>query len=98
MMIGLPSGIVLVVPYDEEWPALFAETRDGILAALGALPAEVEHVGSTSVPGLAAKPVIDVMIGRPAESALEPYVRALQGAGYEYRSEYGLPGRHYFVR
>jgi len=89
---------VQIVDYDPSWPAHFAALRGELQAALGALPAVVEHVGSTSVPGLAAKPVIDVMVGRPHGGPVAPYVPPLVRLGYEYRGEYGLPGRDYFKR
>lgn len=56
-----PESIRLV-PYDPEWPGRFARWRDRIGAALGATALRTEHVGSTSVPGLAAKPVIDIQV------------------------------------
>ncbi|HEU4452483.1 MAG TPA: GrpB family protein [Longimicrobium sp.] len=98
MSIGLHSGRVIVAPYDPAWAEEFAAERARLMAALGGAPCVIEHVGSTSVPGLAAKPIIDIMGGRPPESDLDPYVQAFTGAGYEYRGEYGIPGRHYFVR
>jgi GrpB-like predicted nucleotidyltransferase (UPF0157 family) len=98
MAIGLGTGQVRVMPYDPAWADEFAAERARLLKALGRVPAVIEHVGSTAVPGLAAKPIIDVLAGRPAESELEPYVRAFTAAGYEHRGEYGIPGRHYFVR
>lgn len=98
MTIGLGKGEVRVMPHDPAWADEFAAERARLLEALGGVPAEIEHVGSTAVPGLAAKPIIDVLGGRPAGSELEPYVRAFTSAGYEYRGEYGIPGRHYFVR
>ena len=96
MGVGLTRGTVLVADYDPEWPARFAEERARLTAALDGVPAAIEHVGSTAVPGLAAKPVIDVAVGRPPESDLEPYVRAFTGLGYEYKGENGIPGRHFF--
>lgn len=96
--LGLERGTVRVVPYDPAWAAAFAAERERILVVLGDLPAVVEHVGSTSVPGLAAKPILDIMVGRPPAGAPEPYVRALEGAGYVHRGANGIPGRDYFVR
>ena len=89
---------VRLVDYDPAWPAHFARLHAELRAALGALPAAIEHVGSTAVPGLAAKPVIDVMLGRPHGAPVAPYVEPLVGIGYEYRGEHGLPGRDYFTR
>ena len=95
--LGLPSGTVVVVPYDPAWPALFAAEAARIRDALGAsLPAAVEHMGSTAVPGLAAKPVLDLLIGYPPDAAVAPYVAALVRAGYVHRGEQGIPGREYF--
>lgn len=76
---------VVVVDHDPTWPALFEQDREGILDALGATALTVEHVGSTSVPGLPAKPVIDVLLLVP-DSADEPaYLPALEAAGYTLR-------------
>ena len=54
---------VHIVAYDPSWPALFAEERNRILQAVGQWAEEVEHVGSTAIPGLDAKPVIDFIVG-----------------------------------
>lgn len=96
--LGLASGAVRLATADPSWPALFAAERGRLLAAAGDLPLVIEHVGSTAVPGLPAKPILDLMGGRPAGSDLAPYVAALEAAGYRHRGEYGIPGRHYFVR
>ena len=97
-MPDLPPRRVLLAAYDPTWPARFAEERTRVADALGALPACVEHIGSTAVPGLVAKPVIDILVGRPPATPLAPYVDALRRVGYEYRGENGIPGRHYFRR
>lgn len=96
--LGLESGTVRVVPSDPAWPSLFDAAAAGILAALGDLPISLDHVGSTAVPGLPAKPIIDILAGRPAGSAAEPYIAALEQAGYEHRGERGVPGRAFFRR
>ncbi|MBD8868476.1 GrpB family protein [Nocardioides donggukensis] len=74
-----PGSEVALVPYDEDWPAAFARERDRIRAAL--VGAEVHHVGSTSVPGLVAKPVLDLVlvVDDPADEAA--YVPALVRVG-----------------
>lgn len=96
--LGLEAGTVRVVPYDGAWPALFAAEAARIAAATDTLPLRLEHVGSTSVPGLAAKPVLDILAGRPPGSSAAPYVQALVGAGYVHRGEQGIPGREFFRR
>jgi GrpB-like predicted nucleotidyltransferase (UPF0157 family) len=76
------NGPVVIVDYDPQWPALFEREAERIRAALGERVVLLEHVGSTSVPGLAAKPKIDILLA-VADSADEPaYVPALEGAGY----------------
>jgi GrpB-like predicted nucleotidyltransferase (UPF0157 family) len=68
--------------YDPAWPELFLREEERIRAALGAHALLVEHVGSTSVPGLAAKPVIDICLVVPDSSDEPAYVPALEAAGY----------------
>ena len=69
-------------PYDPAWPQTFARMEAGIRAALGATPAEVHHAGSTSVPGLSAKPVIDILLAVPDSADEAAYVPALEAIGY----------------
>ncbi|MBV9773516.1 MAG: GrpB family protein [Gemmatimonadetes bacterium] len=96
--LGLESGTVRVVPYDATWAALFAAEAARITEALTPLPVRLEHTGSTSVPGLAAKPIIDILAGRLAGEPVAPYVEALVRAGYDHRGEQGIPGREFFRR
>jgi GrpB-like predicted nucleotidyltransferase (UPF0157 family) len=83
---GSPSSApVVLVDYDPEWPRLFAHEAERIRAALGKRALQVEHTGSTSIPGLAAKPVIDILLV-VADSADEAaYVPQLEAAGYVLR-------------
>jgi GrpB-like predicted nucleotidyltransferase (UPF0157 family) len=76
------TGKVRVVDYDREWPRLYRREAERIRAVLGERVVRLEHIGSTSVPGLAAKPIIDVLLVVP-DSADEPaYVPDLEAAGY----------------
>lgn len=76
---------IVLAEYDPRWPALFDREAARIREILGSTAALVEHVGSTSVPGLTAKPIIDIVLAVP-DSADEPaYVPALQAAGYVLR-------------
>ena len=76
---------ITLAEYDPSWPALFERERDRIVTALGSTAVQVEHTGSTSVPGLAAKPIIDITLIVP-DSADEPaYVPQLEAAGYVLR-------------
>ena len=84
---GAEAVHVSLHEYDEHWPAAFAEHRHRIVEALAAsgIAVDVEHIGSTSVPGLAAKPIVDVVVAVPDITAEEDYLDPLLAAGYELR-------------
>ena len=91
-------GTLRLVPYDPAWPARFAEEAARLAAALGARAAAIEHVGSTAVPGLAGKPVLDLAIAVTSEAAADACVAPLERLGYEYRGPHGEdPRRRYYV-
>ena len=80
-----PTEPVVLVEYDPAWPRFFAREEARIRGALGDAALQVEHAGSTSIPGLAAKPIVDIVLVVP-DSADEPaYVPALEAAGYVLR-------------
>jgi GrpB-like predicted nucleotidyltransferase (UPF0157 family) len=83
-MATVPSVLVQIHPYDPTWPDRFEAERACIAAALGSLALRTEHVGSTSVPGLAAKNTIDVVIEVPDSADEASYVPALEAAGYVF--------------
>jgi GrpB-like predicted nucleotidyltransferase (UPF0157 family) len=89
---------VTVVPYSPDWPRRFDEEHSILFAVFAGTEAVIEHVGSTAVPGLGAKPVIDVMVGLPALVDVEARIPGLEASGYEYVPEYEqqLPERRYF--
>jgi GrpB-like predicted nucleotidyltransferase (UPF0157 family) len=87
---------VVVVPYDPDWPDAFASIRSSLTDALGESAVAIEHVGSTSVPGLAAKPVIDIDIVIAHEAGLPLVTSKLATIGYRYEGERGVAGRHAF--
>lgn len=87
---------IILAPYDPGWPALFQEERERLQAAVGAWAADIQHVGSTSVPGTAAKPIIDIAVHlRTLVDALY-CITPLVEIGYECLGEFGIPGRIYF--
>jgi GrpB-like predicted nucleotidyltransferase (UPF0157 family) len=99
--LGLESKTVRVVPYDDRWPGLFtaeAARIAGAVAAFGLPLLTLEHVGSTAVSGLAAKPILDIAAGHGLEAALSAYVAVFESLGYVYRGNGGLPGREFFRR
>jgi len=89
---------VVVVDYDSAWPRLFAELDARLWPVVGDLAASIEHVGSTSVPGLAAKPIIDVDIVVPTAERMPAVIERLAGLGYRHRGDLGVPGREAFHR
>ena len=92
----MPAGTVRIVAYDETWPLEFEAEAARIERACDGLSIRLEHIGSTSIPGLAAKPVIDILAGRPGTVPGERYVAAFKQLGYEHKGAYGIPGRNYF--
>jgi GrpB-like predicted nucleotidyltransferase (UPF0157 family) len=78
--------MIKLVPYDRTWPALFAAEARQIRRALRGLALRVEHVGSTAVPGLSAKPVIDIQVSVACLNPFEPYVQLLGALGYVHVS------------
>jgi GrpB-like predicted nucleotidyltransferase (UPF0157 family) len=88
---------VQVVPYDGRWAESYQAESAEIGAALGDYVSGIEHFGSTAVPGLMAKPIIDILIGAQPGSDPHAAIDALAGLGYEYLGEDGRrPGRHFW--
>jgi GrpB-like predicted nucleotidyltransferase (UPF0157 family) len=89
---------VIIVPYDPNWPRQFEQVRTVMAGIFAGCEADIEHVGSTAVPGLGAKPVIDVMIGLSELAEADNRIAALEAAGYEYVQKYEreMPERRYF--
>lgn len=94
----MPTNIPIeVVPYDPAWPLQFAAARETILKAIGPYVERIEHMGSTAVPGLCAKPVIDILIGVPSLQDSPHFLPPLQELGYTYIPEHEseFPERRY---
>jgi GrpB-like predicted nucleotidyltransferase (UPF0157 family) len=79
------DGPVLLAPYDPEWPGLFEREAARIRAALGDRALLVEHAGSTSVPELAAKPIVDIILAVPDSADEAAWVPLLEAVGYRLR-------------
>lgn len=93
------SRTLRLVPWDPEWPARFAAEAARVRAALGDLARAVEHVGSTAVPGLAGKPVLDLAVAVLDGADADACVAPLEALGYTHRGPYGDdPRRRYYVR
>lgn len=85
-----------VVPYDLRWPELFMSVRSRVDAALTSVPHETIHVGSTAVPGLAAKPIIDLDVVVREQALIAPAIAGLASAGWRHNGDQGIPGRDAF--
>src|SRR6266480_2758817 len=96
--LGLESGEVRVVEYDARWPSLFTAEAQRLRQVCGTLPVALEHVGSTAVPGLCAKPVLDVLAGHSPDTPAASYVPPFRRAGYEHRGDRGIAGHQFFRR
>jgi GrpB-like predicted nucleotidyltransferase (UPF0157 family) len=98
--IGLPRGIVRLLASDPSWPTAFraeAARMERAIAAAGLPPLAFEHVGSTAVPGLDAKPIIDLLAGYERGADPRSYFAILTALGYQHRGPQGIPDRELFV-
>jgi GrpB-like predicted nucleotidyltransferase (UPF0157 family) len=96
--LGLKHGVNRLVDYDPQWPTAFAEEKANLKKALGPIAISIEHYGSTSVPGMRAKPIIDILIGVPQLEDWSKCRPALEALGYDYAENAGVPGHFIFGR
>ena len=89
---------IIIKEYDPKWQALFETESAEIMEAIGHYVAEIEHIGSTAVPGLCAKPVIDILVGLRRLLDAQDCILPMEGMGYEYFPEFEdeFPERRYF--
>jgi GrpB-like predicted nucleotidyltransferase (UPF0157 family) len=87
---------IVVVDYDPSWPERFQLLRQPIAEVLGSMAVAIEHVGSTAVPNLAAKPIIDIDVLLATETELPAAIDRLATLGYIHRGDLGIPGREAF--
>ena len=87
---------VVVLPYDERWKQDFQAIKNEIQDALGQLALAIEHVGSTSVKGLSAKPIIDIDVIIEDSSLLGSIISSLAAIGYHHEGDLGIAGREAF--
>jgi GrpB-like predicted nucleotidyltransferase (UPF0157 family) len=84
--------------YDASWADLFEEERARLAPIFDGRAVAIEHVGSTSVPGLCAKPIVDVLVGVRELELTEEQIAAMAELGYQFLCEHGLPGRLFFKK
>ncbi len=97
-MLGLEQGIVRLVPYSPEWKLYFEREKAALQEKLGSHILDIQHIGSTSIPGMPAKPIIDIAIAVQDFELAKTCIPLVESLGYEYRGEFGIPHRHYFVK
>ncbi len=90
------STPIYVVPYDSQWPEQFAALGGPLRAVLGPTALRIDHIGSTAVPGLDAKSVIDMQISVTALEPMDAYLGSLQALGYEWRAWHDNLNRRFF--
>lgn len=96
--LGLRRHTVRVVAHRPEWRGLYERERRALLERVGHLAVGVEHVGSTAVPGLDAKPIIDIALAVTSTEVVPRLERSLGKIGYVYRGDAGADGGHLFVK
>jgi GrpB-like predicted nucleotidyltransferase (UPF0157 family) len=89
---------VHIVSYDDQWPKLFEQEKERLKHTLNKQCLEFEHIGSTSVVGLSAKPIIDIMIGVESYPPPTELILKISALGYSFHGEANVPGRLYFTR
>ncbi|MDF2982558.1 MAG: grpB [Devosia sp.] len=97
-MLGLKNGTNALVDYDPEWPAEFARERQRLAAALDGVALGIEHYGSTAVPGMRAKPILDILVGVSPLEGWQLCRDPLLQLGYDYAKNAGVPGHYIFGR
>lgn len=98
MVLGLAPGKVFLARAHEGWAAAYEQERTLIVAALGEQLLDIQHVGSTSIANVPAKPILDILIGVQDFDEAFACVASMTEIGYIYRGENGIPRRHYFVK
>lgn len=87
-----------VVPYDDTWPKMYEEEKRILQSVFGNLILDIQHFGSTSIKGMTAKPIIDVMVTVDDIEKVDEYSNEMVQRGYVPRGEQMISGRRYFVR
>src|SRR5919108_1654902 len=90
------APVILLAPHSTAWAEVFEREATTIGDAFSDLPIELHHIGSTAIPGIVAKPVIDMLGIVPAVEGLDARGNPLAALGYEALGEYGIVGRRYF--
>jgi GrpB-like predicted nucleotidyltransferase (UPF0157 family) len=96
--IGLHSGTVKLVDHHPKWAEYFSKEKRLLFKMLGEKVLDVRHMGSTSIPGIPAKPILDILAAVKMLADVEAFTQDLKKIGYEDKGDGGVPGRRYFVK
>lgn len=96
-MLGLKRHTVRLEEYQPEWHQIFLQTKKELLKEIGDLVMDIQHVGSTAIPGIPAKPILDIAIAIDAKDHLKDIIVKLEDLGYEYRGDSREDGGQLFV-
>ena len=97
-MLGLERDKVVLVPYQSVWAQRFEREKVRLEEVIGEHILDIQHIGSTAVPGLSAKPILDIGVAVENFEKASALVSPIEKLGYTYRGENGIPRRHYFVK
>jgi len=85
-------------PYTPQWEILFKKEAEALASVFGGTLLKIHHIGSTSIPGIVAKPIIDMLPVVKDILEVDPITSLIEALGYEAKGEYGMPGRRFFVK
>lgn len=97
-MIGLPRGTVKLSPYSDEWRLLYQNEKEELIQCIGEYIIDIQHVGSTSIPNLDSKPIIDIVIGIKKLNDGFLCIEPLKKLGYKYKGTMGESKRFFFAK
>lgn len=97
-ILGLKRHTVWLAEHNENWASIFEKRKDELELVLGNLVVDIQHIGSTSIKGIPAKPILDIAIGIENQSVIKECIIKLQRNDYVYRGDSGKEGGHLFVK
>ena len=98
MPLGLKRGIVQLEPHDKQWDEAAIQTIKNLKSILGDDAVDIQHIGSTAIPAITAKPIIDIMPVVESLDAIDAVASEFEKIGYVYMGEYGITGRRYLYK
>jgi GrpB-like predicted nucleotidyltransferase (UPF0157 family) len=97
-ILNVEAMIIEIVPYNPVWPKLFEREAEFLRQTLGDVAEKIHHIGNTAVQGLAAKPVVDIIIEVSSLEKLDTLNDKMKSIGYESKGEFGIPRRRYYQK